>query len=770
MSTAAMIALYARVSSEQQSKRGTIDSQIAALKERISADGAQIVDDMCFIDAGVSGATLIRPQLERLRDCAAIGTIDQLYILSPDRLARKYAHQALLMEEFSGCGVQVVFLNHAIGTTPEESLLLQMQGMIAEYERAKIAERHRRGKLHGAKRGSVNVLSGAPYGYRYVRRQLDGTPARYVIELPQAATVRAIFEWVGRERLSIGEVVRRLTESDTVTASGKPYWDRSVVWGILRNPAYMGRAAFGKTQSRDHLQVRVRAQRHSADVPRKPYSTTRTDRQDWIEIPVPAIVSEALFQSAQEQLTENRKLARQRRGSAPLRLLQGLTVCGQCRYAYYAKKVSKAAAKGHQRDYAYYRCVGTDAYRFGGHRICDNFQVRTDRLDDLVWQQVVELLRHPDRLKNEYERRLDMMERNEKSSFDTASLEKQRLQLEKGKSRLIDSYADGIIDKTDFEPKIQQLKNRLEQIDGQIQESRRHGVVQSELFLVINRLEEFADAVTEKLDTIDLEMKRKIVLGLVRRVEIHKDEIVVVFRVDPQPQVLDSENSNDSGDGVKSMQHCRRRNHPALRGAGLRIRQLAVIQHAAFNHLSINLLTTPSVTRLARSSLNLAWSMLSKEATQTTPSHDVPESVVITRAGHPFEGQRLQVLGRRQHAGRLHLLLILPDESRRLIPIDWTDFPGPTTNGITIAAASRADAIGSLADLLRARVIIDALLRQTEQESDDATEPAPSGPAVGRRQAMGTTGPNGARRGDRRARARNRKGRDAKPSGQTGEQ
>lgn len=116
MSTAAMIALYARVSSEQQSKRGTIDSQIAALKERISADGAQIVDDMCFIDAGVSGATLIRPQLERLRDCAAIGTIDQLYILSPDRLARKYAHQALLMEEFSGCGVQVVFLNHAIGT------------------------------------------------------------------------------------------------------------------------------------------------------------------------------------------------------------------------------------------------------------------------------------------------------------------------------------------------------------------------------------------------------------------------------------------------------------------------------------------------------------------------------------------------------------------------------------------------------------------------------------------------------------------------------
>ncbi|SFB30935.1 site-specific DNA recombinase [Collimonas sp. OK607] len=157
-----------------------------------------------------------------------------------------------------------------------------------------------------------------------------------------------------------------------------------------------------------------------------------------------------------------------------------------------------------------------------------------------------------------------MMERNEKRGFDTSNLEKQRLQLEKGKSRLIDSYADGIIDKTDFEPKMQQLKNRLEQIDQQIFESRQQGAVQSELFLVISRLEEFAGAVTEKLDTIDLETKRRIVLGLVKRVEIHKDEIVVVFRIDPQPGAHASENSNESNDGVKSMQHCKRRNQPCI--------------------------------------------------------------------------------------------------------------------------------------------------------------------------------------------------------------
>jgi site-specific DNA recombinase len=555
-----MVALYARVSSDQQAKSGTIESQIAALKERIAADGEQIAEGMRFIDAGVSGATLIRPQLERLRDRAALGLIERLYVLSPDRLSRKYAHQVLLMEELSACGVEVVFLNHTIGASPEEALLLQMQGMISEYERAKIMERNRRGKLHGAKRGSVNVLSTAPYGYRYIRKQADGTPAQYVIDLPQAATVRQIFAWIGVERLSIGEVVRRLTEAGVLTASGKPYWDRSVVWGMLQNPAYMGRAAFGKTQARDPL-PRVRAQRHSADTPKKGYSAVRTEPSGWIEIPVPAIINEALFLAVQEQLDENRKSARQRRHGA-VYLLQGLTVCGQCRYAYYGKKVSKAAGRQH---YAYYRCIGTDAYRFGGARICDNQQVRTERLDELVWQQVAALLAHPDRLKTEYERRLDALEQTGRENADTAALERQKFHLEKGKSRLIDSYAEGVIDKADFNPKIRQLKIKLEQIDHQIEESRRHEAGQFELFLVINRLEEFAAAVNDQLSTIDFATKREIIRALVKRIEIHKEEIIVVFRVDPDPGLDVGEGSTDSQAGKQGMQDRTRRN---LSGVG----------------------------------------------------------------------------------------------------------------------------------------------------------------------------------------------------------
>ncbi len=176
-----------------------------------------------------------------------------------------------------------------------------------------------------------------------------------------------------------------------------------------------------------------------------------------------------------------------------------------------------------------------------------------------MWQQVVELLAHPVRLKSEYERRLGALEEKEKTNPDTAALERQRLQLDKGKSRLIDSYAEGMIDKTDFDPKMRHLKNRLEQIDQQIQASRCHQVGQRELFLVINRLEEFAAAVHDRLDTVDFVTKREIIRGLVKRVEIHKDEILVVFRVDPDPGFNASESSTGSDVREKSMQDRTRR-------------------------------------------------------------------------------------------------------------------------------------------------------------------------------------------------------------------
>ena len=198
------VAIYARVSSDQQAHAQTIDSQVAALRSRIVADDCILLPECEFIDDGYSGATLVRPGLERLRDLSANGGIERLYVHSPDRLARKYAYQVLLIDEFHRMGIVVVFLNRELSRSPEDELLLQVQGMVAEYERAKILERSRRGKRHAAQVGSVNVLCGAPYGYRYVSKHNGGGSARYDIIEDEARVVRQIFLWIGQERLSIG--------------------------------------------------------------------------------------------------------------------------------------------------------------------------------------------------------------------------------------------------------------------------------------------------------------------------------------------------------------------------------------------------------------------------------------------------------------------------------------------------------------------------------------------------------------------------------------
>ena len=150
------VAIYARVSSEQQAEAGTIENQVEALKQWVHQDDLSVDAELCFIDEGYSGATLVRPALERLRDLVAAGAMDRLYVHSPDRLARKYAYQVLLVDEFQRCGVDLIFLNQELGHTPEADLLLQVQGMIAEYERAKILERSRRGKRRQIKLRAIS--------------------------------------------------------------------------------------------------------------------------------------------------------------------------------------------------------------------------------------------------------------------------------------------------------------------------------------------------------------------------------------------------------------------------------------------------------------------------------------------------------------------------------------------------------------------------------------------------------------------------------------
>ena len=242
-------AIYARVSSDRQKEEQTIASQTSALRGYAAEHEYVVPDGYLFEDEGWSGATLVRPGLERLRDIAAQGHVEAVLVHSPDRLSRKYAYQVLLLEEFARHGVQVVFLQGPRADTPEDVLLLQFQGMIAEYEKAQISERTRRGKRHRAQAGVVNALTGAPYGYRYVRKS-EGAPARYEIVEREAAVVREVFRRYTEEGDSLKVLARWLTSAEIPTRTGQPGWNTSTVWTMLRNSAYQGLACFQKTMPR----------------------------------------------------------------------------------------------------------------------------------------------------------------------------------------------------------------------------------------------------------------------------------------------------------------------------------------------------------------------------------------------------------------------------------------------------------------------------------------------------------------------------------------
>jgi site-specific DNA recombinase len=547
------VALYARVSSESQARDNTIASQIAALRERIAADGWQLEPDHTYVDEGYSGAILLRPALEQLRDAVAAGCVERIYVHAPDRLARRYAHQVLLIEEFHRVGAMVVFLNRPIGSTAEDDLLLQVQGMIAEYERAKIMERSRRGRRHAARSGLVSAFTAAPFGYRYVCRDHGGGVARFEVVEEEARTVRLIFAWVGLERLSLREVCRRLQQAGCPTRHGSARWYASTVRGMLANPAYMGRAVFGRSR---FLPARPRLRPIRGHPRPSPRPTLRVPvpPDEWIEVPVPALVEPALFEAARSQLDENRRRKRERQ-LGPRWLLQGLTVCRRCGYAYYGKTAPRCGKDRSKGELRYYRCIGTDGHRFGGTAVCDNRQVRGDRLEESVWSQVRALLEDPERVTQEYRRRTSEARDGAAAPEEIARLDRQIATLKRGIGRLIDSYAEGVIDKTEFEPRIAGMKTRLAKLTQQHQAALEAAEAERNLSLVTGRLEDFAAKVRQGLDSLDWLGRREILRALIRRIEVDHDSVEVIFRVPPTPTSV-SPHSCRAADAQASWQHC----------------------------------------------------------------------------------------------------------------------------------------------------------------------------------------------------------------------
>ncbi|WP_395462911.1 recombinase family protein [Wolbachia endosymbiont of Cantharis cryptica] len=530
------VALYARVSSRSQAQNNTIESQIAELKSRIAADKHELLDEYEFKDDGVSGWNLERKGLDALRDKVAESEIDKIYIHSPDRLSRKSAHQMILLDEFEKAGVEVIFLNHKTENNPESKFLLGMQGLVAEYECTKIMERSRRGKLHRAKKGYVSVMSKAPYGYRYIKRNVTGE-AKFEINEEEAKVVRELFEWIGQERISISAATLRLKERSIRTRTGQENWYPATICSMLRNPAYKGLAAFGRSRRIEMASWKATGRRSK----QKKVSVQRIDKENWIDIPVLKIVDEELFYVVQKQLDENKKRARMQRVKGKKRnLLQGLVVCQNCGYAY-----TGSHCRSGEKTYSYYRCNAR--VMINSYDKCDNKYIRADMLEMVIWEEVKSLLKNPERIKREYQRRVSENKNDESSDKKFARRESQ---IKQGIEKLMEDYysqgGEKYISEKEFKQTMKKMKERLEEIEEEKKKVVDQKTLQERMSIIINSIKGFYSSVKSNLDYLDWQTKCGIIRTLIKQINIGLNQVEAVFRIRELAQE----------EGIFNLRHC----------------------------------------------------------------------------------------------------------------------------------------------------------------------------------------------------------------------
>ena len=564
-----MAAIYARVSSEQQREENTIASQTASLIEFAKSHDLEVPKEWVFEDEGYSGATLERPGLERVRDLAAEGQIQVALAYSPDRLSRKYAYQILLIEEFARHGVETVFVKSPQGDSAEDQLLVQFQGMIAEYERAQILERSRRGKRHRAQAGEVSVMSGAPYGYRYIRKT-DEMPAAYVVDEAEARIVRRVYEMYTVEGLSIGEITRRLN-TEGVPARKASRWERSVVWGVLRNPAYRGVACFGKTRISARTRV-MRPQRRRGTTTPSITAGHQRPREEWIEIPVPALVTEESFARAQELLYQN-KIRSRRRTIAPS-VVQGLVSCAKCGYALSRTSTQTTARKIH-----YYKCIGSDSWRKLGGPVCDNGRfIRQEFLDQIVWTEVIRLLEEPALIHQELDRRLAAARTSDPTAKREQSLQRELTHVGKGIERLLTAYQEGLLSLEQLRERMPALRHRQQTLSAELQAIADRTNDRATFLRLAETLIAFLARLRSAAETLSVIERQKIVRLLVKDVLVGEDTITIRHSI-PIPSSPPQNGGPDDPNGPNYLLR-KGRDHRSLRSSFFRRRPFPILEYA----------------------------------------------------------------------------------------------------------------------------------------------------------------------------------------------
>jgi len=511
------VAIYARVSDDHQREKQTIESQLAEVRQFAVEHDWPVDEQHIYIDDGHSGFYLDRPALDRLRDAARDGLIDLLLVHDPDRFSRKYAYQVLLLEEFQRWGVEVRFLKQAPGDTPEQKLLVQIQGVIAEYERARIMERTRRGRLFWARQGRA-VSAKVPFGYCYLRPNPKDAPS-IEVNGAEAEVVRQIFRRHSEDRWSSRQIALELTALGVPTPMGKAcYWNPSSVRLILQSEVYLGTWFLN------------RYRRSSPDSGRSRPQVDERSREEWIPIPVPALIDAQLFARAQEILQQRQQDPDS--CFSPLRhpdacLLRRLVVCASC--GYKMTVLHSNAGRGH----LYYWCRGPDPHRIkNGSPRCPHPTVMAPRLDDFVWSDVVALLTDPELLLAAWQEQHGRgnLRYQEIIEAESRQLKKQLADGQQQRERLLIAYEQGAIEMEELVGRRRSLDERARELQHRLQGFEKEAHERVALYTLRENLDAVCRSLATGLETMSMAQKIKLCFQLIERVTVDEHTAEIHYR------------------------------------------------------------------------------------------------------------------------------------------------------------------------------------------------------------------------------------------------
>ena len=513
------VALYVRVSTQRQAQAQTVEQQLERLRDHARQNGWDVPSDRTFRDDGYSGASLRRPGLERLRDRVAARTLDLVVVTAPDRLARNYVHQVLLLEELQGHGCEVRFLDRPMSRDPHDQLLLQIRGAVAEYERTLITERMRRGRRRKLEAGLMPPWTRAPFGYR-VDPERPRDPAGVRIEEAEATIVREMFAWYAEQAHSLCALARWLEQHGIQTSTGLARWNLASIRALLTNPAYTGTVYGNRWRHRGALE------RRSATAPSKRSAWSRVDlpREEWILVAeIPPIVSQEQFDVVQARLASNRRFA-QRNNKAHPYLLRGLVSCGLCGLACLAR-----ATKHGQR---YHSCTGKLPALFS-HREqkCPSRLSPAGRLDELVWADLCALLTQPEQIAQALARAHGGHWLPQELQARQQGLRRGQASLGQQIERLTEAYLASVVPLDEYRRRRGELERRRQQLEEQARQLEAQADRQHELAGLSCSIEQFCRRVAEGLSQASFEQRRSLIELLIDRVIVTDGEVEIRYVV-----------------------------------------------------------------------------------------------------------------------------------------------------------------------------------------------------------------------------------------------